>query len=265
VRVTDLVASAVLVGAALAGALAWMVAARGRELQAQRVQQAGSSMLLGPRVQQAAYWAVQPLGRALVRAGISANAITLASVPLAAGAALAFACEHWGVGALLGGMAYACDALDGLVARSTGTASDAGEVLDAACDRICEALMLGGVAVAWRSSVPLLALALFGALGAQQVTLASAKAEVFPAARAHVPRGVMRRAERAVYFIGAAVVAGALQDLVPPSYARPAALLPLAIAMGLVGVLGNASALHRFASLARALRHGAEEGHHAGE
>jgi CDP-diacylglycerol--glycerol-3-phosphate 3-phosphatidyltransferase len=261
----DLAASAILGGAAFAGALAWMVAGRGRALQAHRVQRAGSSVLLGPRVQQAAYWAAQPLGRAMVRAGISANAITLASVPLAAGAAVAFACGHWGVGALLGGVSYGCDALDGLVARSTSTASEAGEVLDAVCDRICEALMLGGVAVAWRSSVPLLALALFAALGAQQVTLASAKAEVFPATRAHVPRGVMRRAERAVYFIGAAALAGVQQDVLPPAYARPATLLPLVVAMGLVGVLGNASALHRFTSLARALRHGAEEGQHAGE
>jgi CDP-diacylglycerol--glycerol-3-phosphate 3-phosphatidyltransferase len=200
-----------------------------------------------------------------VRAGASANAITIASIPLAAGAAVAFAEGHWGVGALLGGMSYACDALDGMVARATATASAAGEVLDAVCDRICEALMLGGVAIAWRTSVPLLTLALFAALGAQQVTLASAKAETFPTARARVPRGVMRRAERAVYFIGAAAMAGALQDLLPSVYAHPAAQVPIVLAMGLVGVAGNASALQRFASLARVLRHGAEEGHRAGE
>jgi CDP-diacylglycerol--glycerol-3-phosphate 3-phosphatidyltransferase len=253
----DLVASSLLATAAVGGAVAWTLA--GRDVRAERVEQAGSSVLLGPRAQHAAYWAAGPVGRALVRAGVSANAITIASVPLAAAAAVAFAGGHWGVGALLGGLSYACDALDGLVARSTGTASESGEVLDAVCDRICEALMLGGVAVAWRASVPLLALALFAALGAQQVTLASAKAEVFPSARDRVPRGVMRRAERAVYFVGAAAIAGALQDL-----GVGAAQVPLVLAMGLVGVLGNVSALHRFASLARVLRHGTGEGHHAG-
>ena len=252
----DLAASSVLATAALGAAVAWTVA--GRDVQSERVEQAGSSVLLGRRVQHAAYWAASPVGRALARAGVSANAITLASVPLAAGAAVAFAGEHWGVGALLGGMSYACDALDGLVARATGTASDAGEVLDAVCDRICEALMLGGVTVAWRASVPLLALALFAALGAQQVTLASAKAEVFPSARPRVPRGVMRRAERAVYFIGGAAVTGALKDL-----GVATAQVPLILAMVLVGVLGNASALHRFVSLARVLRRGATEGPHA--
>jgi CDP-diacylglycerol--glycerol-3-phosphate 3-phosphatidyltransferase len=262
--VIDLAASTVLACAAVAGTLAWTVAGRAPDTVAQRVEQAGSSVLLGPRVQHAAYWVAQRLERPLVRAGVSANAITIASVPLAASAAIAFATRHWGVGALLGGMSYACDALDGLVARATGTASKSGEILDAVCDRICEALMLGGVAIAWRTSVPLLALALFAGLGAQQVTLASAKAEVFPTARRRVPRGVMRRAERALYFIGGAALAGALQDLLPPTL-RPVVELPLVLAMGLVGALGNASAVHRFTLLARILRHDAAEGHRAGE
>lgn len=261
----DLAASTVLGCAALAGAVAWTVTSGGRDLRAQRVENAGSSVLLSLRVQHAVYWVAQPLGRALVHAGVSANAITIASVPLAAGAAAVFASGHWGVGALLGGMSYACDALDGLVARATATASESGEVLDAVCDRICEALMLGGVAIAWRNSIPLLALALFAALGAQQVTLASARAEVFPSTRRRVPRGMMRRVERAFYFIGSAAMAGALQDLPPLSHERAAVQLPLVLAMGLVGVLGNASALHRFAALARILRQGAEEEHCAGE
>jgi CDP-diacylglycerol---glycerol-3-phosphate 3-phosphatidyltransferase len=256
-RVIDLAASSLLAVAVAGAAVAWTGASG--HVPAERVEQAGSSFLLGRRVQHAAYWAAGPVGRALVRAGASANGITIASVPLAAGAALAFAGEHWGVGALLGAAAYACDALDGLVARITGTASKAGEILDAVCDRICETLMLGGVTVAWRASVPLLALVLFAALGAQQVTLASAKTEVFPSARGHVPRGVMRRAERAVYFMGGAAIAGALHDL-----GVDAARLPLILALGLVGILGNASALHRFASLARVLRQSAAEVHHAG-
>jgi CDP-diacylglycerol--glycerol-3-phosphate 3-phosphatidyltransferase len=259
----DLAASAGLGCVTLAGMLSGVALDGGRGEREPRVEQAGSSALLPPRVQHAAYSLARPLGRLLIRAGLSANAITLASIPLAASAAVAFAVRHWGVGAVLCGMSYACDALDGLVARATGSASDSGEVLDAVCDRICEALMLGGIAVAWRSSVPLLALALFAALGAQQVTLASAKAAVFPAARGRIPRGLMRRAERAVVLVGAAAVAGAAQDLVPGEHAGVVALMPLMVAMGLIGVVGNASALHRFASLARALRDGAEEVRHA--
>jgi CDP-diacylglycerol--glycerol-3-phosphate 3-phosphatidyltransferase len=257
--VIDLVGSAMVTGAAVAGVAAYAAFGRRRSLPSPRVQQAGSSVLLGAYVQHATYWAARPVVRALIGASVSANVITLASIPLAAGAAVAFAEEHWGVGALLGGLSYACDALDGLVARATGTASQAGEVLDALCDRICEGLMLAGVAVAWRGSVPLLALALVAALGAQQVTLASAKTEAFPAARGRVPRGLMRRAERAAYIIGAATAAGALQDLLPPVHAAASARVPLIGALGLLAILGNASAVHRLASLVRVLRREPQE------
>jgi phosphatidylglycerophosphate synthase len=263
--VIDLVGSAIVAGTAVAGVVAYAAFGRGRSAPSPRVQQAGSSVLLGAYVQHATYWTARPVERALVRANVSANAITLASIPFAAGAAVALAEQHWGVGALLGALAYTCDALDGLVARATGTASQAGEVLDALCDRVCEGLMLSGVAVAWRGSVPLLALALLAALGAQQVTLASAKAEAFPAARGRVPRGLMRRAERAVYVIGAAAAAGALQDLVPSAYALTAARVPLIVALGLLALVGNASAVHRLTSLVRLLRHEPQETPRAAE
>ena len=248
----DLAAGGVLWTTALGAAVAWTLA--GHDMRAERVERGGASVLLGPRVQHAAYWAAGPVGRALVRADIGANAITIASVPLAAGAAAALARGHWGLGALFGGLSYACDALDGMVARLSATASEAGEVLDSVCDRICEAFLFGGIAIAWRASVPLLALVLLAGLGAQQVTLASAKTEVFRFARGRVPRGLMRRAERAAYIVGGAALAGMLLDLLPPSYARQVAQVPLVLAMGLVAVLGNASALHRFASLALILR-----------
>jgi CDP-diacylglycerol--glycerol-3-phosphate 3-phosphatidyltransferase len=248
----DLAASAVLLAAVAAGATAARVVGRGRALGAARVEQAGSSVLLGRAVQHAAYAGMQPIGRALIDAGVTANAITIASVPMAAGAGVAFAGQHWGVGALLAALSFACDALDGLVARETGTASAAGEVLDAVCDRLCESLILGGIVVAWRASVPLLTLSLLAMLGAQQVTLATAKAEAFPDVKGRVPRGLMRRAERAVYLVAAATIAGLLEDLLPGSRA-PAAQIPLVVALALLALLGNASALRRFELLARAL------------
>jgi CDP-diacylglycerol--glycerol-3-phosphate 3-phosphatidyltransferase len=260
----DLAASALLLGAVAAGATASRVVGRGRVFRAARVEQAGASALLGRSVQHAAYAGMQPIGRALVHAGVTANAITIASVPLAAVAAVAFAGRHWGIGALFSGLSYTCDALDGLVARETGTASAAGEVLDAVCDRLCESLILGGIVVAWRASVPLLTLSLLAMLGAQQVTLATAKAETFPDVKGRVPRGLMRRAERAVYLVAAAAIAGLLEDLLPGSLA-PAAQIPLVGALGLVALLGNASALHRFELLARALNGNATEQPRAAE
>lgn len=227
-----------------------------------RVERGGASILLGIGLQRLGYRAIEPLGRALARAGVSANSVTLASVPLAAAAALAFAREHYGAAAILAGACFACDALDGMIARAIGTSSDAGEVLDAACDRVCETMLLGGIAVGWRDSVTLLVLVVLAGLGAQQVTLASAKAEVFPAAGRRVPRGLMRRVERAVYLVGGAALAAILDDALGPQASPVAIRAPIIFALALVAVIGNASALHRFVLLSRALR--SDGVHHAG-
>ncbi|HEY8086816.1 MAG TPA: CDP-alcohol phosphatidyltransferase family protein [Polyangiaceae bacterium] len=246
----DAVAGAIVLAAGLVVAAASAL----RPPRSERVERAGASALLGAGVQHAAYRFLQPLGRGLARAGVSANVVTLASLPFGGAAAWAVATGHYGLAAVLAGISYACDALDGIVARSSGTASAVGEVLDAACDRICEASMLGGVAFAWRGSPLLLALALAAGLGAEQVTLASAKAEAFPAVSERVPRGMMRRAERAAYFVGAAALGGVLLDTLPPGAAPTGARIPLVVSMLLIAVVGNASALQRLGALARALR-----------
>jgi CDP-diacylglycerol--glycerol-3-phosphate 3-phosphatidyltransferase len=260
----DLAAGGLVGVITAAGAVAWSSVGRGRAPRFERIDRAGASVFLGADVQRGAYWAAQPLGRALMRLGVSANAITLCSIPISALGAWAFAGAHYGVGALLAGLAFACDALDGLVARAAGTASEAGEILDVVCDRIGETLLLGGVAVAWRASVPLLTLVLVAGLGAQQVTFASTTAQVYTRVTRAVPRGLMRRAERAVYFVGGAAMTGMLSDALPAS-SRAWAVAPLAAALALVAVVANGSAVHRFIALARALRSSPREHRHAAE
>ncbi len=250
----DLVCGSIVAAAAVLVAAVWAGSPARRSRRIDRIEMAGSSVLLGPGVQRVAYGWLERFGVVLARAGLSANAITLASIPFAAASAFAMAAGHYGVGSLLAAASYACDAFDGMVARATGTVSRSGELLDAICDRVCEALMLGGLAVAWRSSAPLLALVLVAEAGAQQVTLVSAKAEAFPAARGRVPRGLMRRPERAVYFVGASALAGMLLELVPARFdPELVAHVPLVLAMMLIGILGNASAVFRLRSLARTL------------
>src|SRR5262249_9622757 len=130
-----------------------------------RVERAGGSALLGKPAMEAAYWALEPLAAACERAGITANAVTGASLALGAAARAARALGHLGEGAALGGVAALCDALDGAVARRTGTASDGGEVLDAAVDRYQEFFFLAGLAVHYRADAVLLALVLSVLLG----------------------------------------------------------------------------------------------------
>jgi CDP-diacylglycerol--glycerol-3-phosphate 3-phosphatidyltransferase len=213
-----------------------------------RVDREGKSALLGKGAMEMLYWSAQPIGDACVRFGIGANAVTWGSLAIAAAAGIAIAMGHLGLGALLSVVAAAADAIDGLVARKTGTASDAGEVLDASVDRYVELFFLGGAAIYFRGDVALLVLTL-AALGASfMVSYSTAKAE---ALHVEAPRGSMRRTERAVCFVvGAALtpVAGVLGVAMPWSDA------PLVAALAIVAVLGNISAAVRLGAVIRAVR-----------
>ncbi len=244
----DLACAVALVAIPAAAALAYgarmLVGGRGRA-RSERVDRDGGSALLAKSVMEMFYWAIAPVGRACVRLGISANAITFASLALGIAAGVAVAVGHLGAGALLAGLCAACDALDGVVARASMRASDAGEVLDAAVDRYTELALLGGVAVYLRDALGLLVLALLAILASFMVSYSTAKAE---ALNVTPPRGAMRRSERAVLLVlGAALVpvAAALGVGFPDA--------PIVVALAVVGVVGNVSAVRRLAAIARAV------------
>jgi phosphatidylglycerophosphate synthase len=87
-------------------------------------------------------WIIHPAGRALLplalRAGVGANAVSVAGFVLGAGGAVAFHFwRDWRMAALGLGLCIAwmiADGLDGMIARATGTASDLGRFLDGVCD-----------------------------------------------------------------------------------------------------------------------------------
>ncbi len=199
---------------------------------------------------EAGYWTLQPVGRALVALGVTANGVTLISLVLGLLSAVALALGHFGVGAALTAVATLCDALDGIVARLTGTASDAGEVFDAAVDRYQEFFFLGGLAVYFRADLLALVLTLLAVAGSFMVSYGTAKAE---AMGVESPRGAMRRVERAVYLDAGVVfvpVAGALAArFALPSWVEHT---PILLALALVGGVGNVSAVRRLYAVARA-------------
>jgi CDP-diacylglycerol--glycerol-3-phosphate 3-phosphatidyltransferase len=253
VTVVDLACSLALVASALVVAVAYAGrVSRAGPARHARIDRAGGSILLGKGLMEMGYWAMRPAARACIAVGLSANAVSWASLGLAAAAGVALATGHFGVGAVLSVISSVCDALDGMVARETGTASDAGEVLDAAIDRYAELLFLGGIAFHERQDAWTLVLALAATAGAIMVSYATAKAEAF---RVQAPRGGMRRQERAVYLVvGAALVpvvaSVAARWGLPAGYERA----PLLVALGLVAVVGNVSAAHRLRAIARAVR-----------
>lgn len=153
-----------------------------------------------------AYQSVLGLGRGMARLGISANALTYASLAFAALSCAAAASGYFVFAALAAGVGGICDALDGVVARSTGTVSRFGALLDSTIDRVSDALPLLGVVV-FHAQSPLLALLPGLALiGAVVIPYARARAE---ALGVQLPGSLfMRRPERVVLMLVALTLGG---------------------------------------------------------
>ncbi len=90
---------------------------------------------------------VVPVGRVLVRAGFTAQSLTILGLVFAAGAGYLFAVGHVRFGALLVLVAGLLDSADGTVARLRGTVSAAGAFTDSAVDRYCEAIIFCGLLI----------------------------------------------------------------------------------------------------------------------
>jgi CDP-diacylglycerol--glycerol-3-phosphate 3-phosphatidyltransferase len=217
------------------------VAVVGRALDP-RVQRESSTVLLGRFPIEAFHWALRGVGRAVSRSGVSPDTLTLISL-VVSGASLplaAFGLLPAAGAALLFGAAF--DALDGIVAREQGVASDSGEVLDAVVDRYADAAPLLGLAVFYRSSVPALVLVLVALLGSMLVSYVRAKSEAMSLS---LPGGLMRRHERIAY-LTAGLLLGPLLRLASSPIEAPLTLLAVAV----VAVVSNIAAV----SLTRAAR-----------
>jgi len=240
----SLLALAVLaVTLAVLAAYAVSIARFGRP-QAGRIDNEPGTVLLGRFPIEAFHWIARILGRALLRTGVSADALTVVSVLLTA-LSIPFAAtgrfEAAGL-VLLGGSVF--DALDGIVARSRGAASDAGEMLDATADRYADALAFVGLALFYRDSAWRLSIILVALVGAMMVSYVRAKGE---AAHVVLPPGLMRRPERIAYLTAGLLLGPMLSFWIAPTDpSRPVTLLVVAF----IGVVSNIAAL-RLMSQAR--------------
>ena len=218
----------------------------------ERIDRQGGSPLLGKGAMEIGYWFLTPMAKFLVALGATANQVSWGSLGLGFLAGGFLATGHFGFGAICATISGFLDSLDGRVARMSGLASDAGEVLDAAVDRYVEFFFLAGLTVYYRE-VPLLqVLALLALLGSFMVSYSTTKAE---ALQVEVPKGSMRRPERAVYLI----LGASLSALSVAWFERrgefPSALgYPMIVALGLVALLANISAIGRFRCIAKAIR-----------
>jgi CDP-diacylglycerol--glycerol-3-phosphate 3-phosphatidyltransferase len=213
----------------------------------------GGTVLVGESIMQATYWAIDPVVRGLVRLGATPNAITLAALVTGIGAGAAIAAGWFGLACLLATCSAISDILDGQVARVTHSGSDAGELLDAAVDRYTEFAFIAGFILYTHDSPFQIAVALAALLASFMISYVSAKAE---ALQVSVPRGLMRRHERATYL----TLASGLTPLLGPSIHAQWPALPatsmFVLGLAMVGSVGNLAALQRMLRIHRRVHTG---------
>jgi CDP-diacylglycerol--glycerol-3-phosphate 3-phosphatidyltransferase len=123
---------------------------------------------------------VEPVARALLRAGVSPNAVTVAGTVGVVVAAIGLGGRgHLVAGALVVTLFCLTDMLDGTMARMHGGATRFGAILDSSMDRVADAAIFGTVAywLAGRDDRWGLVAALICLAGGQIVSYVKARAE----------------------------------------------------------------------------------------
>lgn len=92
-------------------------------------------------------WLIDPVVRALARARVTPNMLTLAGVTGNIGAAVLAAYGEFFLAGITVLAFSSLDLLDGALARATGQATDFGSVFDAVMDRVSEAAVLFGLVI----------------------------------------------------------------------------------------------------------------------
>lgn len=188
---------------------------------------------------------MERMTRALVRAGLSANAISVGGMLAGIGAGFAFgfapgAWPLWLLGALLVQLRLLANLLDGMVAVASGTASRLGELFNEVPDRVSDTAVLAGLG--WAADLP--------ALGMAAALAAMATAYVRALGRGLAStsdfRGPMAKQQR----MAVATLVGLWCAIAPAAWAEPAPEL----ALWLILLLSLFTALRRLAGVARALR-----------
>lgn len=140
-----------------------------------------------------------PLGRALLKLGLTPDMMTLAGTVVTVAAAIGlFSQGYLFIGALVCWAFVMFDMVDGAMARARGGGTRFGSVLDATCDRIADGAIFGALAywaaVAEPHSLLLIA-TLICLVTSQVISYAKARAE---AAGLHGDGGLIERPERLI-------------------------------------------------------------------
>jgi phosphatidylglycerophosphate synthase len=195
------------------------------------------------------YTAARSLGRGAARLGLTANLCTALSIVLGLFAAVVVAGGHLVAGGLLLLFGSSFDTLDGIIARETGTASDAGELLDATADRLNDAAAFLGLAYYYRNDVLGFVLVCVALVGSLLVSYVRAKGE---ALQVDCAVGWMQRHERIIWLGLGLLVGPAAARWIEPDVATPRYHLLLVI-LAIIGFFSLLTAIQRTRLVYRAL------------
>jgi len=252
VRVSDLYVSIAITSFFVSALIIYLIrsAIVGRVRHA-RTEADGGSVFVNKTTMEMVYWLLDPMISFIASLRITPNMVTLGSLIPAAGAGIAIGFGWFGTGATLAILAAFGDIIDGLLARKMNLSSDTGELCDAAVDRYGEMFFFGGLVYYYRDHDQVLFIVLAAILGSFMVSYSTAKAEAMGVA---APRGAMRRGERGAYLMTGA----AFTPLASALFARSPSLAlreaPILLALSVVAVSVNNTAVHSLLAIATLLR-----------
>jgi CDP-diacylglycerol--glycerol-3-phosphate 3-phosphatidyltransferase len=153
--------------------------------------------------------ATAPLGKALVKTGLTPDAVTvIGTAAVIAAAVTLFPTGHLFWGTIVIWLFVMFDMLDGAMARARGGGTRYGAVLDATCDRVADGAIFGGLAwwaVYHENSRPLFLATLVVLVTSQVISYAKARAE---ASGLSADGGLIERPDRLVIVLVGAGLTG---------------------------------------------------------
>lgn len=200
-------------------------------------------MLDNAGVRQAVGKLAEPVARALLRIGLTANHVTVVTALLTSLIALVtWSRGEFGLGLLIGFPFVIGDTLDGTMARLAGTTSKFGSFLDSVMDRVTDAAIVGSLAYfyAGQGDLTTAAVALVALSMGAVVPYARAKAESIG-----VPCkvGIMERSDRILLLAVAGLLAALSVSWAP------------VVALYLLAVLTTVTVGQRIHAVSQVLRH----------
>jgi len=187
------------------------------------------------------YWVLSPFVVVFRRLRITPNTLTFLSLPTSILAALIVGSGRFGLGGCILLLAFSFDAWDGLLARDTAVACDAGEMIDATVDRYNDVIIMLGFLYYYRNDVSPWLLTSAALVGTIIVSYTRAKGEAFGI---DPNLGIFQRHERALCLGLGAVTAPIVARALNEPAAHPL-YYSMVAALGVVAVGTNITAVRR--------------------